>query len=164
MKKFLIVCCLLFVVNLSALPIPHKPYVMDYDKKTLCLVRKLPIYKNPKWASKITLQNGKNLYFSSPKSMFEFYHQPGKWFDIGVKKESDFKDIVVTDYETMKPIDAKKAFFVYGSRAISPSGDDLVSFESKDAASKFASQYSGKRVFKFDEVKPSLIKLINGNI
>jgi len=165
MKKLLLsLCSLLFVVEVSGLPLPHKPYVMDYDKRTECLVRKLAVYKNPKWVAKIETTAGKKLFFSSPKSMFEFYHQPGKWFDIGVKSEKDFKQIIVTDYESMKPIDGKKAYYVYGSRAISPSGDDLVALETKEKAQKFAAKYSGKRVFAFKDVSPALIRLINGNI
>jgi nitrous oxide reductase accessory protein NosL len=164
MKKLLLLCGLLLFVEVSALPIPHKPYVMDYDKKTMCLVRKLPVYQAPKWVAKIELKSGKKLFFSSPKSMFEFYLQPGKWFDIGVKSEKDFKDIIVTNYNTLSLIDAKKAYYVYGSRAISPAGDDLVAFSNKEEAQKFATKYNGKRVFEFKDVSSALIRLINGNI
>ncbi|MEA2091995.1 MAG: hypothetical protein U9O83_06490, partial [Campylobacterota bacterium] len=72
-------------------------YEMDYTKDTTCLVRHMKVYKDPKWVSKIELTNGKKLFFVSPKSMIEFYHQPGKWFDVGVKSEADFKDILVAD-------------------------------------------------------------------
>jgi len=96
--------------------------------------------------------------------MFEFYHRPGKWFDVGVKSERDFSEILVTDYETMQAINAETAYFVYGSRATSPSGDDLVALETKEAAEAFAKRYSGKRVFKFDEISDALIRLLNGRI
>jgi nitrous oxide reductase accessory protein NosL len=139
-------------------------YVMDYDKKTLCLVRNLKVYKDPKWVAKIDLKNGKKVFFSSPKSMFEFYHQPGKWFDIGVKSEDDFKNIIVTDYSTMELLEARKSFFVYGSRAISPGGDDLPAFKTRESAEHFASKYSGKRVMDFKSISPALIRLINGRI
>jgi len=139
-------------------------YVMDYNKTTKCLVRNLDVYKNPKWAVKIELKNGKKIFFSSPKSMFEFYFRPGRWFDIGVRSEDDFKDIIVTDYQTMKLIDAKKAFYIYGSRAISPAGDDLVVIEDENRAKEFAKKYNGKRVFRFKQVSDALIRLINGRI
>lgn len=139
-------------------------YEMDYAQDTRCIVRNFLVYKEPKWVSKIELQNGKKLFFSSPKSMIEFYHRPGKWFHIGVKSENDFKDIVVTDYLTMKPINAREAFFVYGSRAISPAGDDLVAIEKEVDAKNFAKMYNGKRVLKFKEISASLINLINGRI
>ena len=63
-----------------------------------------------------------------------------------------------------KIIDAKKAFFVYGSRKISPSGDDLVAFQSREDAFNYSQDNNGKRIFSFDEVKNSLIRLLNGRI
>ena len=150
----------------SSLPLPKAPtnYKMDYTKDTRCLVRNFFVYKDPKWVGKIELKNGKKLFFSSPKSLIEFYHQPGKWFDVGVKSENDFKDIIVTDYQTLKLINARDAFYVYGSRATSPSGDDLVAIEGEENAKIFASKYNGKRVFRFYEVSDALIRLINGRI
>ena len=142
----------------------EKTYTLDYDKNTTCVVRKFKVYKEPKWVGKIETREGKTVYFSSPKSLFEFYHQPGKWFDVGVKSERDFSKIVVTDYETLQPIDAEKAFYVYGSRAISPAGDDLVVLETKERAEAFSLKYNGKRIFTFDQVSAALIRLLNGRI
>lgn len=139
-------------------------YTMDYDKNTKCVVRKVKVYKDPLWVAKIELTNGKKLFFCSPKSMIEFYQHPGKWSDLGVKSESDFKDIIVTDYKTLKPVDARGAFFVYGSTKISLAGDDLVAFEKYDDAKNFASKNSGKRIFSLSEVQEGLIKLLNGKI
>lgn len=168
MKQLLIAVLLLTGVTFATTEVKpfkvEKKYFLTYDKNTTCLVRHIKVYKEPKWVAKIEVRNGKAVYFSSPKSMFEFYHRPGKWFDVGVKSERDFSQIVVTDYETLKPINAETSFFVYGSRATSPSGDDLVALETKEAAEKFSKAYSGKRIFKFDEVSDALIRLINGRI
>ncbi len=142
----------------------EKRYFLNYDKNTTCLVRHIAVYKDPKWVAKIEARNGKTVYFSSPKSMFEFYHRPGKWFDVGIKNERDFSKIVVTDFASVKPINAETAFYVYGSSETSPAGDDLVAFESEDAAKKFTAEYSGKRILKFDEVSDALIRLLNGRI
>ena len=142
----------------------EKVYTLNYDRNTTCLVRHFKVYKEPKWVAKIEVRNGKTVFFSSPKSMFEFYHRPGKWFDIGVKSERDFSKIVVTNYKNLKPIDAEKAFYVYGSRAISPAGDDLVAFDSKESAEQFSKEYGGKRIMKFDEISDALIRLLNGRI
>jgi len=163
MKRVLLSILMLSAFSLAS-PKFQVVYQMDFTKETKCLVRHLELYKNPKWASKIELKNGKKVFFSSPKSMFEFYHRPGKWFDVGVKSEKDFKDIIVTDYITMKPINAKDAFYIYGSRAISPAGDDLVAILDEYKAKKFALEHSGKRVMKFNEISDALIRLINGRI
>jgi nitrous oxide reductase accessory protein NosL len=142
----------------------EKKYFLNYDKNTTCLVRHIAVYKEPKWVAKIESRQGKTVYFSSPKSMFEFYHRPGKWFDVGIRSERDFSKIVVTDYKTLKPIDGEKALYVYGSHVTSPAGDDLVAFETEDEAQNFAEANNGKRILKFDEVSDALIRLLNGRI
>ncbi len=139
-------------------------YEMDYTKDTKCEVRHLKLYKAPKWTSKIELQNGKKIFFSSPKSMFEFYFRPANWAYIGVKSEKDFKDILVTDYKTGKIIEARGAFFVYGSNVTSPAGDDLVPFDSYKQAKEFAKNHNGKRVFGFKEVSLGLINWLNDDV
>ena len=142
----------------------EKIYFLTYDKNTTCLVRKFKVYKEPRWVSKISVRNGKTVYFSSPKSMFEFYFRPGKWFEVGVKSERDFSDIVVTDYATSKPINAETAYYVYGSNVTSPAGDDLVPFATKEAADKFSKEHNGHRVMSFEKVSDALIRLINGRV
>jgi nitrous oxide reductase accessory protein NosL len=137
---------------------------MDFNKDTTCLVRHLKVYKNPQWVAKIELKNGKKIFFSSPKSMFEFYFRPGKWFDMGVKSEDDFKDILVTDFKTLKPINARGAFYIYGANVISPGGDDLIPFASYEDAQEFSKKHNGKRILSFKEVSDALIRLINGRI
>jgi len=165
LTALLFMTSLLLAETAEVKPFNAQPfYSMNYDKNTTGLVRHLKVYKAPKWVAKIQVRSGKTVYFSSPKSMFEFYHRPGKWFDVGVKSERDFSKIVVTDYATLKPINAEKAFYVYGSRATSPAGDDLVPFESEAEAKKFSQEYSGKRILKFNEIPDALIKLLNGRI
>jgi len=139
-------------------------YEMDYDNNTSCLVRNFKVYKDPKWVAKIELNDGKKVFFSSPKSMFEFYFRPGKWFEVGVKSEDDFKDILVTDFDTMKPVKAKGAFYIYGANVTGPAGDDLVAFDSYAAAEKFSKEHNGKRILGFRDVSDALIRLINGRI
>ncbi|EDZ61587.1 NosL protein [Sulfurimonas gotlandica GD1] len=139
-------------------------YEMDYTKDTECLVRHFKVYKDPKWVAKIELNNGKKVFFSSPKSMIEFYHQPGKWFDVGVKSEDDFKEILVTDFSTLKPINAKGAFYVYGANVTSPAGDDLTPFATYDLAEAYSKTHNGKRIMHFNEISNALIRLLNGRI
>ncbi|MFK5976289.1 MAG: nitrous oxide reductase accessory protein NosL [Sulfurovum sp.] len=141
-------------------------YEMNYDKNTTGVVRQLKIYKHPNWVAKIELTDGKNIFFSSPKSMFEFYYRPANWsfLNLNLKSEKDFKQILVTDFNTLKPINAKGAFFVYGTNATSPAGDDLVAFSSYDKAEKFSKAHNGKRIFSFKEVSNPLINLLNGKI
>ncbi len=139
-------------------------YEMNYDKSTSCLVRHLKVYKAPAWVAKVELQNGKEVFFSSPKSMFEFYFRPGKWYEVGVKNEKDFKNIYVTDFKTLKPVKAKGAFYIYGTNETGPAGDDLVAFDSYADAEEFSKAHNGKRIMGFRDVSDALIRLINGRI
>jgi nitrous oxide reductase accessory protein NosL len=163
-KKILFSIALVSSLTLTSALNANDSYKMDYDKETTCLVRNIKVHKDPRWVSKIELKNGKKIFFSSPKSMIEFYHIPGKWFDVGVKSEDDFKVLLVTDFDTLKPIDARGAFYVYGTNATSPAGDDLVPFATFEAAKNFASKHNGKRVLAFNQVSNALIRLLNGNI
>ena len=137
---------------------------IDFDKNTTGLVRHMKLYKYPKWAAKIELASGEQIYFISPKSMFEFYLRPGKWPEFNIKSENDFKNIYVTDYATLKPVKAKGAFYVYGSSVTSPAGDDLIPFDSYRQAEEFSKKYNAKRIFGFKEVSRGLINWLNDSL
>jgi len=154
---------LLLASNNTMLDMEQK-LTINYDKNSTGFIRHLKLYQYPSWVSKIKLSSGKELLFSSPKSMFELYFRPGRWYDLNIKKESDFLQLIVTDFNTLKPIDAKGAFYVYGSKMIAPSGDDLPAFSSYNEAKKFMKKYNGSRVLSFDRVNYGLIKLLNGSI
>jgi len=142
-----------------------KKYFLNFDKNTTCLVRQIQVYKDPKWVAKIKTRSGKIVYFCSPKSMFEFYFRPGKWYDIGVRSERDFSEIVVTDFKTLEPINAEEAFFVYGAgSSSSPAGDDLPAFKNRLDAEEYSKENHGQRIIPFDKVPNALIKLLNGRI
>ena len=169
MKKLTLLLVLLSSLIWAQAPLTPfnagKKYFLNYDKNTTCLVRQILVYKDPKWVAKIRTRSGKTVYFSSPKSMFEFYFRPGKWYDVGVRSERDFTEIVVTDFKTAEPINAEEAYFVYGAGSItSPAGDDLPAFKNKKDAEEFSKKYEGKRIMTFDKVSNALIKLLNGRI
>ena len=136
---------------------------IEVSKKDSCLIRHIKVYKSPAWIARAKTKE-KTIYFSSPKSMFEYYFQPIKWTEFGALTSSDIVSVTVTDFNTLEAIDAKKAFYVYGSNQTSPGGDDLPAFSTKKSAEDFAKKYNGKRVLAFDEISNALIFLINGRI
>jgi len=151
------------VVGLLVLSSLLFSYEITYKKDAVGQIRHLKLYKYPSWVSEIELSNGKKVLFSSPKGMFEFYLHPASWYsDYHITSEKDFKRLYVTDFQTAKTINAKGAFFVYGTDEISPGGDDLVPFDSYKAADEFAKKHHGARVFGFREISYGLIKFLNG--
>lgn len=160
LPAIIILSCLFGLLGLNA----KVAYFMDFNKDTKSLVRKMLVYKDPGWVAKIVTKDDKEFYFVSPKSMFEFYFNPKKWEEANTKDSSELKEIVVTCFKTHKAINAKGAFYVYGSNKVSPAGDDLPAFENYDDAEAFAKSNNGKRVLSFKEMKKGLIELLNGDI
>jgi len=156
MKKLLL-SLLILSVGLSAFA-----QGIQFNKKDVCVIRNIELYKYPKWPSQITLHSGQKANFCSPKSMLEFYYKPGLYKEFKYLSKADIKEILVTDHTTLDAIDATKAFYVYGSNETSPAGDDLVTFRKYSDAKNFAAKHNGKRVFTFKEVSHGLIKLLNG--
>lgn len=163
MKKLSLIIIFVSTIGLWGLN-AQSDYSLEFNKETKSLVRHLLVYKHPSWVAKVVTKESKEFYFASPKSMFEFYFDPQKWADTKVDDANTLKEIVVTDYKTHKAINAKGAFYVYGSNKTSPSGDDLPAFASYDDANEFAQHNNGKRIFSFKEVKKALIELLNGDI
>jgi len=136
---------------------------IEVAKTDHCLIRQVAVYKHPRWIAEAKTRQ-KTVYFSSPKSMFEYYFQPIRWTAIGAINSKDILSLRVTDFNTLQAIDAKKAFYVYGSNQTSIGGDDLPAFATKASAQIFAKKYNGKRVLAFDEISLALVNLVNGRI
>jgi nitrous oxide reductase accessory protein NosL len=164
MTKVLIKTFLISTILLSSSSFASDKLTINFTKETSGEIRKLKVYKYPAWVSKINFSNKKEAFFSSPKSMFEFYFNKNKWQKFDVKTVDDLEDLLVTDFKTHDIIDAKKAYFIYGSNKISPAGDDLVAFKTQADAKNFKLSNRGQRIFRFSEVSNGLIRLLNGRI
>ncbi len=127
---------------------------------TLDPVYMIPVDKYPKFQAKIVLANGKEVLFCCPKAMFDFYFRPFYYPEYHVKKEQDFKKLLVKDFISGKWIDAKKALYVFGSRLMGPKGDDLIPVKDRLALKFFQAKFGGTRVLTFDEVKKRGMGLI----
>lgn len=83
---------------------------MEVPKEVKCPVCGMFVAKYPKWAALIT-ESAKTHYFDGVKDMMKFYI-----FDVDFPYDrSKISHIEVTDFYTLKAIDAKKAFYVIGS-------------------------------------------------
>jgi len=134
------------------------------NKGDHCLIRKIDVSKYPQWVAKVVTIQNKTAYFSSPKSMFEYIFSAARWPELGALNSNDLKSVQVSDFKTGDAIDAKTAYYVYGSRKTSPGGDDLVPFRSKSDAEAFVKRNGGARILRFSDISLALINLINGRI
>jgi hypothetical protein len=135
---------------------------MEATKKERDLMCGIQPYKNPRWMSEIEFSNGKKLHSVSVKCMMLFYYKNDKWDDLGIKDSKNaIKELRVQDYNSLKVIDAKKAYYVFGSHIMGPKGDDLVPFEYEKDAQNFMKENGGHKILTWKHFKLNLFDLLN---
>ena len=118
--------------------------------------------RHPRWAAQIIFKEGSSHYFDSPVDLFVFLQRVER-YDRG-RTLDDVAVSYVTDFETGRSIDAKTAYFVYGSSAFGPMRNaDLPAFSSQESAVKLTRSRGGK-VLLFNQITPDLLQNLNRNV
>jgi len=155
MKKFcifLILCCLTGSLAYAA-PKPVQP-----NAKDKCPVCGMFVAKYPDFAAQIQFRDGSRAHFDGAKDMFK-YHQNLSRYAPG-KKAADISAIFVSNYYDLAMVDGFKAFYVTGSDVMGPMGRELIPFARESEARDFLKDHKGKSVLRFNEVTPTIIKLL----
>ncbi len=130
---------------------------MEVPKEVKCPVCGMFVAKYPKWAALIDVE-GKKHYFDGVKDMMKFYI-----FDVDFPyNRNKITHIEVTDFYTLKVIDAKEAYYVIGSDVYGPMGNELIPFLTKEAAQNFMIDHRGENVIRFDDITPKLVMELDG--
>ncbi|ARQ97930.1 nitrous oxide reductase accessory protein NosL [Campylobacter lanienae] len=125
------------------------------DTNSTCPIKFIDVFKYPDWIAAIEYKNGKKVLFSSAKQMFYYLYTSKPKEVVPIKK------LYVTDYKTKELIEATDAFYIFGSRIVSYSGDDLIPFASYEDAKEFTTQTSASRIFEFSKINKKLIDYLN---
>ncbi len=134
--------------------IPLKP-----ARTERCPVCGMFVYKYPDWTASIVLDVGTVLYFDGAKDLFKFYLDLKKYRpDLG---QENIVAIYVTEYYDVRPIDARKAFFVLGSDIYGPMGRELIAFSTDADARQFMQDHKGQRVLQFSRITASVIEKLD---
>jgi nitrous oxide reductase accessory protein NosL len=123
---------------------------IDVPKEAKCPVCGMYVAKYPKWVALIEGEH--KHYFDGNKDFFKFLLNPKKF-----GHECRMDNLYVTDYYTLKKIDAKSAYYVYGSNVLGPMGNELISFEDEKSAKIFAREHLGKKIYKYNQIDEKLI-------
>ncbi len=125
----------------------HNQYKkLTVTKEDKCPVCGMLLYKYPRWISRIEY-NDKNVSFDGIKDMMKYYFE----------HPNNIKDMLVQEYYTQKVIYAKKAYYVMGSDVYGPMGNELIAFKDEESAKRFYLDHKGKKILKFDEIKPEAV-------
>jgi len=125
-------------------------------KEAKCPVCGMFVAKYPKWAALMVI-NSKNYYFDGIKDMMKYYFFDGDFSYDRTKIDK----ILVTNYYTLKEINAKDAFYVYDSKIFGPMGRELIAFKTKKEAQNFINDHGGK-LMRFSDITPKNVMALDG--
>jgi copper chaperone NosL len=109
--------------------------------------------------AQIVYKDGSYAVFDGAKDMFKYYFNLAK-FAQG-KKASDIDSLYVTDYYSLKPIDAIIAVYVLGSDVFGPMGRELIPFEKLADAEEFKKDHKGTSIVKFRDITIMTLKVLD---
>ncbi len=124
----------------------------------ICPVCSMKVKAENQWASEIIYKDETKLMFETPGDMLKFYSSPASFDVVDAQKDlANIDRVLLKEYQTRGPIDARKAALVYKSNVSGPMGPDVIAFNKTEDARTFASA-NGGTVVVFDELTPDMIQ------
>ncbi len=124
-----------------------------------CPVCGMIVAKYPDWSGVIIFKDASSFFFDGPKDLFKYYFAMEQYTPD--RHRSAVDAVLVKDYYTLTVIDGGKAFYVVGSDVLGPMGRELVPFVSAADASAFSRDHGGKRILRFKEITPEILKTLD---
>ncbi|MHB1660753.1 MAG: nitrous oxide reductase accessory protein NosL [bacterium] len=164
-KRFIILFLISLIIFLSSFAIltacsPGKPKLPPPRKITSTTTSKLCgmfLKQYPGPESQIIYRNGKAYFFCDTVELLEWIHL--KSVAVRVPLVMYVQDMTNNSWKHPEDrfINAKKAYYVVGSKRMGCMGPTFVSFSNEKAANKFIKKFGGK-IYKFNEIT---VKMIN---
>lgn len=159
-KPFRIAVWLLlaFIAGCVKQEAPAQPRALEAG--TVCALDGMMLVEYPGPKAQIHYADGEVLYFCDTVEMFSLLLRPEQHKRVrGVFTQ----DMASADWRSPRGhwIDARKAFYVAGSRRHGSMGPTFAAFSRKQDAEAFAEKYGGK-VLRFDEVDITMVDLRGG--
>lgn len=124
-----------------------------------CPVCGMLVSKYPNWVAVVKYRDGHAHFFDGAKDMFKYLHDLPKYAP-GHRKE-DISGIHVTEFYSLSPVDARKAFYVIGSDVLGPMGHEFVPLETRADAEEFLKDHKGRQILTFDQVAPAIVEKVD---
>lgn len=124
-----------------------------------CLVCGMFVAPYPYWIATVVWRDGTAVHFDGAKDFFKYLLDLKKYEPR--RSRGDIQAMGVTDYYGTARIAAQTASYVIGSDVLGPMGHELVPHDSTEEAREFMQDHRGRRVLRFDEVTPALLKALD---
>ncbi len=129
------------------------------EARTKCPVCGMFVHMFADWNARIEFNDSTYAVFDGSKDMFKYYLDVEKYNPS--KKKEDVRGISVKDYYSKESMNARKAFYVVWSDIYGPMGHEPIPFEKEKDAKKFLKEHKGKRILRFKDIDPKLIKSLD---
>ncbi len=123
--------------------------------KDTCPVCGMFVAKYPEWIATALYRDGHAHHFDGAKDLFKYLLDLPRWA-LG-HQAGDIVGLGVTEYYSLRRIDARNAWYVIGSDVLGPMGHELIPLETEADAIEFMADHKGKRIVRFTEVSPALL-------
>ncbi len=117
--------------------------------KERCPVCGMFVQGHSNWFAGVLFRDRSHATFDGPKDLFKYLSDIRKYDR--KRGEADVTAAYVTDYYRVKPIDARKAFYVTKSDVAGPMGEEFVPFEKEADAAEFLRDHRGNAILRYAE-------------
>ncbi|HEB96303.1 MAG TPA: nitrous oxide reductase accessory protein NosL [Sedimenticola thiotaurini] len=124
-----------------------------------CPVCGMFVAKYPEWVATVVYEDGHADHFDGAKDMFKYLADMKKWAP--GRHAEQIRAIAVTEYYGLERVDARSAWYVVGSDVLGPMGHELVPLATREDAEEFMRDHSGRRILRFDQVTPKLLRALD---
>lgn len=143
----------LYNTALGSSPVPPAP-----GPKDKCPVCGMFVKKYPSWVATVGFSDGSYQHFDGAKDLFIFLHNLPRYAPD--RTTAMIRTLWVKDYYSLQPINAKTAYYVIGSKVYGPMGHELIPFLKQADAQEFLLDHQGKRIMRYPDVTPALLKTL----
>jgi nitrous oxide reductase accessory protein NosL len=147
---------LLVMMTISATTLGEPVSVPDPGMRDTCPVCGMFVAKYPEWTATVLYKDGHAHHFDGAKDLFKYLLDLSRWAP--GHEAVDIAAIAATDYYSLERIAARSAWYVVGSDVLGPMGHELIPLRTKEDAEEFMDDHAGRRILRFDEVTPQLLR------
>jgi len=113
-----------------------------------CPVCRMKVRASDDWTAEIYYKDGTKVMFESPVHMLAFNLAPEEFQPNAAHNDpANIDRIMVKDYQTKQPFDARQATLVFESKVEGPMGPDVVAFSKREDAESFIVANGGNLLF-----------------
>ncbi len=131
---------------------------LQVSAEDVCPVCGMMPQAHPKFASGMTLADGRTFYFCGTGCFLRGHLHPDTYLGEGATPARE----TVPEYFGGEPIDASAAWWVYGSDVVGPMGPAFVPLKTQADLTVFRQRHGGAHTFQLGQLTPEKFGIITG--